>query len=107
MSLNFQNRNGASANRVLLIVLLAVSLVMATVYSREGESGPLHSIQGAVSSIAAPLKFVGASASSGVSDAQDTLADASADDATLTQLREQNAELRELVAQTEEYRQEV
>ena len=38
MSLNFQNRNGASANRVLLIVLLIVSLVMATVYSREGES---------------------------------------------------------------------
>ena len=48
MSLNFQNRNGASANRVLLIVLLVVSLVMATVYSREGESGPLHAIQGAV-----------------------------------------------------------
>ena len=107
MSLNFQNRNGASANRVLLIVLLAVSLVMATVYSREGESGPLHALQGAVSSIAAPLKFVGASASSGVNDAQDALNDASADDATLTQLREQNAELRELVAQTEEYRQEV
>lgn len=107
MSLNFQNRNGASANRVLLIVLLAVSLVMATVYSREGESGPLHTLQGAVSSIAAPLKFVGASASSGVGDAQDALNDASADDATLTQLREQNAELRELVAQTEEYRQEV
>ena len=60
-----------------------------------------------MSSIAAPLKFVGASASSGVSDAQDALTDASADDATLTQLREQNAELRELVAQTEEYRQEV
>ena len=107
MSLNFQNRNGASANRVLLIVLLIVSLVMATVYSREGESGPLHAIQGAVGSIAAPLKFVGASASSGMSDAQDALTDASADDATLSQLREQNAELRELVAQTEEYRQEV
>ena len=107
MSLNFQNRNGASANRVLLIILLVVSLVMATVYSREGESGPLHAIQGAVGSIAAPLKFVGASASSGMSDAQDALTDASADDATLSQLREQNAELRELVAQTEEYRQEV
>lgn len=107
MSLNFQNRNGASANRVLLIVLLVVSLVMATVYSREGESGPLHAIQGAVGSIAVPLKFVGASASSGMSDAQDALTDASADDATLSQLREQNAELRELVAQTEEYRQEV
>ena len=83
MSLNFQNRNGASANRVLLIVLLVVSLVMATVYSREGESGPLHAIQGAVGSISAPLKFVGASASSGMSDAQDALTDASADDATL------------------------
>ena len=42
-----------------------------------------------------------------MSDAQDALTDASADDATLSQLREQNAELRELVAQTEEYRQEV
>ena len=73
---------------MLLIVLLIVSLVMATVYSREGEPGPLHAIQGAVGSIAAPLKFVGASASSGMSDAQDALTDASADDATLSQLRE-------------------
>lgn len=107
MSLNFQNNDGAPAKRVLLIVLLAVSLVMATVYSREGESGPLHAAQGAVNSIAAPLKLVGSQASSGIRDAQDAAVDASADDATLTELREQNAELRELVAQTEEYRQEV
>ena len=106
MALNFQNQNGAPARRVLLIVLLAASLVMATVYSREGEAGPLHTVQGAVSSLFSPLKLAGATASSGARDAGDAILDATADDATLSELREQNAELRELVAQTEEYRQE-
>lgn len=91
---------------MLLIVLLAASLVMATVYSREGEAGPLHTVQGAVSSLFSPLKLAGATASSGARDAGDAILDATADDATLSELREQNAELRELVAQTEEYRQE-
>ena len=107
MALNFQNRNGAPAHRVLLVVLLVAALAMATVYSREGEAGPLHTVQGAVNSLTSPLKFLGASASAGARDAGDALSDATADDASLSELREQNAELRQLVAQTEEYRQEV
>ena len=107
MALNFQNQNGAPVRRVLLIVLLVLSLVMATVYSREGESGPLHTVQGAVSSLSSSLKLLGASASSGARNVGDAITDASASDATLSELREQNAELRQLVAQTEEYRQEV
>ena len=107
MALNFQNQNGAPARRVLLIVLLVVSLVMATVYSREGNEGPLHTVQGAVSSLSSSLKLLGATASSGARNVGDAITDASASDATLSELREQNAELRQLVAQTEEYRQEV
>ena len=107
MALNYQNQNGAPVRRVLLIVLLVLSLVMATVYSREGESGPLHTVQGAVSSLSSSLKLLGASASSGARNVGDAITDASASDATLSELREQNAELRQLVAQTEEYRQEV
>lgn len=107
MALNFQNQNGAPVRRVLLIVLLVLSLVMATVYSREGESGPLHTVQGAMSSLSSSLKLLGASASSGARNVGDAITDASASDATLSELREQNAELRQLVAQTEEYRQEV
>ena len=107
MALNFQNQNGAPARRVLLIVLLVVSLVMATVYSREGDEGPLHTVQGAVSSLSSSLKLLGATASSGARNVGDAITDASASDATLSELREQNAELRQLVAQTEEYRQEV
>ena len=107
MALNFQNQNGAPARRVLLIVLLVASLVMATVYSREGDEGPLHTVQGAVSSLSSSLKLLGATASSGARNVGDAITDASASDATLSELREQNAELRQLVAQTEEYRQEV
>ena len=107
MALNFQNQNGAPARRVLLIVLLVVSLVMATEYSREGDEGPLHTVQGAVSSLSSSLKLLGATASSGARNVGDAITDASASDATLSELREQNAELRQLVAQTEEYRQEV
>lgn len=93
--------------RILLIVLLAASVVLVTVYSREGEGGPLHSVQNAVSGIAAPLKFAGAGVSSGVDSAGDALSDATAGEGTLSALRENNAELRELVVQAEEYRQEV
>lgn len=93
--------------RILLIVLLAASVVLVTVYSREGEGGPLHSVQNAVSGIAAPLKFAGAGVSSGVDSAGDALSDATAGEGTLSALRESNAELRELVVQAEEYRQEV
>lgn len=93
--------------RILLIVLLAASVVLVTVYSREGEGGPLHSVQNAVSGIAAPLKFAGAGVSSGVDSAGDALSDATAGEGTMSALRESNAELRELVVQAEEYRQEV
>ena len=44
MALNFQQSGSASAKRVLLVVLLVISLALATLYAREGEDGPLHAV---------------------------------------------------------------
>ena len=106
MALNFKDRESVPAGRVLLVVLLALSLVLVTAYSREDENGVLHSIQSAVQSAVAPLKFVGASAGAAAEDAQGALEDLTASQDTLNALKEQNAALIEMVAQTEEYRQE-
>lgn len=93
-------------SRALLIVLLIVSVVMMTMYAREGASGPLHTVQSAVSGVFAPLKATGAAAGSALEDAAGTVEDATASDATLSALRERNAELTELVTNAEEYRLE-
>lgn len=106
MAFHTKNSGGAFRSRVLLVVLLVASIAMVTVYSREGEGGPLHTVQNAFADAIAPLKFVGAAVSSGVDSAEDAVADATASEDTLTALRESNAELRDLVAKTEEYRQE-
>lgn len=106
MALNFKDKGPVPTQRALLVLLLVVSLVSATAYSREDSDGVLHSLQTGVHSLAAPFKFIGASAGAAGEGAGDALDDLTADEATLTQLREQNAELRELVADAEEYRQE-
>ncbi|MBR3689840.1 MAG: rod shape-determining protein MreC, partial [Eggerthellaceae bacterium] len=93
--------------RVLLGVLLALSLVLVAAYSREDESGLLHELQAGVQNVVAPLKFVGASAGSVAEDAGEALADITASQETLSGLKEQNAALIEMIAQTEEYRQEI
>ena len=93
--------------RVLLIVLLAVSLVLTTVYAREGENGPLHTVQGAFGVVSSPLRNVGAHVGSAVESVSDAAADATADATTLSQLREQNQQLRKLLADADEYKTEV
>lgn len=106
MALHRQNNGGALFSRVLIIVLIVASIVMITVYSREGDGGPLHTVQSVAADVIAPLNFVGAAASAGTESVAESVSDATADESTLSGLRESNAELRELVAQAEEYRQE-
>ena len=106
MALNFQQRGSALVRRVLLAFLVVVSLAMTTVYAREGDDGTLHRAQAVVSGAVAPLKLVGATASSGAQTASEALGDLAADADTLSELRAYNAELVEQYAQMEEYRQE-
>lgn len=106
MALNFKDNEPAPTGRALLIVLLVLSLVLVAAYSREDESGVLHSVQSAVQSTVAPLKFVGASAGAAAEGVGDSVEDFTATPETLNALKEQNAALIELVAQAEEYRLE-
>lgn len=107
MALNFQQGDTVLPRRILLIVLLAVSLVLATVYAREGEGGPLHVVQGALGVVSSPLRSVGSHVGSVVEAVDNAAADATADATTLTQLREQNQQLRKLLADADEYKTEV
>lgn len=106
MPLNMQQTGSRTARHVVLVVLLAVSLVVATVYGREGEDGPLHVVQGAVMDVTGQAGSVSAGLGAVTDATGDALADATANPSTLTALREQNEELRRLLADADEYRQE-
>ena len=101
-----QQTGSPIARRVLLVALLVVSIVLVTLYGREADDGPIHSVQDAVMNVT--NRAGGASAGIGTvgEAASDALADATANPSTLTALREQNEQLRQLLSNAEEYRQE-
>lgn len=92
--------------RVLLIALIVVSLVMVTLYGREGANGPLHTLQSAVSGAVSPLRMVGGSVESATSTVGDTVDNITADQNTLSGLREYNEQLVQQYSQMQEYKQE-
>ncbi|WP_303252039.1 rod shape-determining protein MreC [uncultured Senegalimassilia sp.] len=106
MALNFQQQGSALMRRVLLIGLIVASVVMMTVYGREGETGPLHTLQSAVSGAVSPLRIVGGSIESATSTVGDTVDNITADQSTLSGLREYNEQLVRQYSQMEEYKQE-
>lgn len=92
--------------RVLLIGLIVASVLMMTVYGREGQAGPLHTLQSAVSGAVSPLRIVGGSIESATSTVGDTVDNITADQNTLSGLREYNEQLVQQYSQMEEYKQE-
>lgn len=104
--LNLQQNGPTSARTILFVVLLIVSLALATVYAREGATGPIHTVQGVFTGGSAVVGSAGAGLGSAAESAGTALSDATASDATLSALRQQNQELRQLLSNTEEYRQE-
>lgn len=92
--------------RALLIGLIAASIIMVTAYGREGSAGPLHTLQSAVSGAVSPLRIVGGSVEAATSTVGDTMENITADQNTLTGLREYNSQLEQQYAQMEEYKQE-
>ena len=106
MPLNQQQSGSFIGRRVLLVVLLVASLVLVTVYAREGSDGPIHKVQDAIMGVTGNVGSVGAGLGAATEAAGDALADATANPTTLSGLREQNEELRRLLAEAEEYRLE-
>lgn len=91
---------------ILLTVLLVLSLACVTLYAREGEDGAIHAAQQAASGLLGPLKAVSGGVSATENSISNRLEDITADPNSLVALREQNQQLRETVAELEEFRQE-
>lgn len=108
MAFNFTGGTGARQRSSVAIaaVLLAISLICVAVYAREGAEGPLHTLQNATSSMFAPLKAASGAIGNAEEGMGQAITDTTADENSLTALRQQNQELRETIAQLEEYRQE-
>ena len=106
MALNFKDSGNSRLSGILLVVFLIASLLLMTLYVSEGPRGALHLVQAQVNAIVSPFKLVGATGGAAVDRISTGLGDAMADAPTLSELRQQNKELTELVTQTEEYRLE-
>lgn len=107
MALNFQKSGRTRLTRILLVVFLAASVLLMTFYCVEGQGGFLHSLQQRAHAIAAPFQMIGTTGGALAEGASDAVGDATADAGTLSELKRQNAELTELLTQTEEYRLEI
>lgn len=107
MSLYQSFQKNRKAAPLAFLAALLVSLALCFAYAFEGEHGALHSIQNAVSLGAVPAKRVGGAFGSALDATSARLDDSQANPETLSRLREQNAHLRNLVVQGEEYRQEI
>lgn len=99
-------RESALPGLKLLIVFVVLSFVMMTVYAREGSKGPLHAARGFVATLTAPVNKVGATIVRPVTGLGNIYRNATADEETLTELKEQNMQLRSAVERLEEYKQQ-
>ena len=106
MPMNMQQTGSKATRRILLIVVIVASIVLLTVYAREGGGGPLHSIQNGVMNVSGRAGGATAVVRGGVEALGGAATDATASPTTLNALREQNEQLRQMVANAEEYRQE-
>lgn len=85
-----------------LIVLCLVSILLLTFYIREGENGPIHSVRGAVSVVTTPVRVLGSLVATPFNAAGNVMGNLTASQETLSELREQNAELTAQVAELSE-----
>lgn len=93
-------------NTKLLATLVVVSVLLLTMYFREGDAGVLHRARSLTLAAAAPIARVGTAVTGPVRAAGDFVADLGASRKRLKALEAQNAELRSRLAALEEARQE-
>lgn len=106
MAGKIQQRFLEISSRLVLILLLVTSLVLVTLYFREGDDGVIHKAQSTFSGMMLPFRFVSGAVGSGTDGLASAVEGASASEATLEALRAQNEQLRNELAKSEEYRQE-
>jgi rod shape-determining protein MreC len=93
-------------NPALLVALIVASLVLVTVYFREGDDGIVHKMRTGMLSVVAPLEKVGDAIASPFEAAGGWFSNLTISRDDLAALRTQNDELRARLAELEEARQE-
>ena len=83
---------GGSAG-VLTIVLVVFSLVVFTLSVREGETGFFGGIRSAVQTIVSPIRLVGAYATAPFAGMSNVMRNLTADEQTLSELKDENDRL--------------
>lgn len=78
---------------LLTAILVVVSLSVFTIGVREGDEGFLHSVRGAFQTLVSPLKLAGASLSSPFVGMSNVMRNLTADEQTLSELKEENKRL--------------
>lgn len=89
-----------------LIILVAVAIVIITVWYREGDAGPIHSVRRGVLTVAAPVSSAGEFVTRPGRSFVSWVTDLGVSRSQLEDLRSQNESLRSRVAELEEARLE-
>lgn len=92
----------SSARPGWLLILVALAIVLMTVWYREGDSGPLHRAKIITSTVTAPISAAGEVITRPVRGFFAWVTDLGVSRSRLEQLRDQNARLRARVAELEE-----
>lgn len=103
--LEIDTRRG-SGRPLLLIVLVVASLVVTTMWYREGTSGPLHSLRTGITAGSQPLVVFGTFVASPFRAAGSWMGGLTVDRSEYERLRRQNTELKQRLAGLEEARLE-
>lgn len=85
-----------------LIVLCLVSLLLLTFYIREGDEGPIHTLRSGVSVVTTPVRMAGSLVATPFNALGNVFGNLTASQETLSELKEQNAELTAQVAELSE-----
>lgn len=91
---------------LVLVVLVCVSIVMVTLYLREGSTGPVHTLRSAVQVATWPFTWLGSRMTAPFAALSEAVGNSSADDQTLSDLREENAKLTAELGELGEYKLE-
>ena len=85
-----------------MIVFCVLSVLLLTCYVREGEAGPIHAVRSGVVTATSPVRYVGSVVASPFNALGNIFSNLTASQETLSDLKQQNAELTGQVAQLAE-----
>ena len=88
-----------------LIVFSILSVLILTFYIREGEAGPIHSVRSGIVTVSTPFKMVGSVVATPFNAVGNIFANLTASQETLSDLKDQNAQLTAQVAELSEAQQ--